>query len=256
MDFIDEPISVKISSTDCKPKSPISRDSDENRSLRQYCELHPHKIKIAHININSIRNKLDLLSDQVKGNGDILMISEIKIDESFPVCQFEIDGFNIPFRVDRDQKGGGIMLYFREDLPAKLLSIDRTNDSGFVQLNLKRTKWLISYSNNPNKSNIYSHLESLSRNLDLFSSKYENYLVVGNFNVSVEEANIKNFCERFSLKNLIKDLTCFKNPGNPSCIDLFFTNKAIRFQRSYVIETGLSDFHKMTLTVLKCNFVN
>ena len=83
--FIDEPISVKISSTDCKPKSPISRDSDENRSLRQYCELHPHKIKIAHININSIRNKLDLLSDQVKGNVDILMISETKIDESFPV---------------------------------------------------------------------------------------------------------------------------------------------------------------------------
>ena len=97
------------------------------------------------------------------------------------------------------------MLYFREDLPAKLLPIDRTNESRFVQLNLKRTKWLISYSNNPNKSNIYSHLESLCRNLDLFSSKYKNYLVVGDFNVSVEEANIKNFCESFSLKNLIKD---------------------------------------------------
>ena len=50
------------------------------------------------------------------------------------------------------------MLYFREDLPAKLLPIDRTNESCFVELNLKRTKWLISYSYNPNKSNIYSHL--------------------------------------------------------------------------------------------------
>ena len=121
------------------------------------------------------------------------------------VFRYEIDGFNTPFQVDRDQKSGGIMLYFREDLPAKLLPIDRTNESRFVQLNLKRTKWLISYSNNPNKSNIYSHLESLCRNLDLFSSKYKNYLVVGDFNVSVEEANIKNFCESFSLKNLIKD---------------------------------------------------
>ena len=82
------------------------------------------------------------------------MISETKIDESFPVCQFEIDGLNIPFRVDRDQKGGGIMLYFKEDLTAKLLSINRTNENCFVELNLKRTKWLISYSYNPSRSNI------------------------------------------------------------------------------------------------------
>ena len=93
-----------------------------------------------------------------------------------------------------DQKGGGIILYVREDLPAKLLSIDRTNESFFVKLNLKRTKWLISYSYNPNRSNVYSHFESLIRNLDLYSSKSDNYLVVGNFNVPVKEANIKNVC--------------------------------------------------------------
>ena len=152
------------------------------------------------------------------------MISETKIDEIFLVCQFEIYRFNTSFRADRNQKGGGMMLYFREDLPAKLQSIDRTNENCFVELNLNRTKWLISYSYNPNKSNIYSHLESLSRNLDLFSSKYDSYLVVGDFNVSAEEANIKNFCESFSLKSLIKDPTCYKNPNNPSCLDLIFTD--------------------------------
>ena len=88
------------------------------------------------------------------------MISETKIDASFPVCRFKIDGFNTPFRVDREQKSGGMMLYFREDLPVKLLSIDKRNKSCFVELNMKRTKWLISYSYNPNKSNIYSNLES------------------------------------------------------------------------------------------------
>ena len=137
-----------------KSNSPISRDSDENKSLMQFCELYPNKIKIAHIIIDYKRNKLDLLSDQVKGNGDIFMISETKTDESFPVCQFEIDWFSTPFRVDRDQKVGGIMLYFREDLPEKLLSIDRTNKSCFVELNLKCTKWLINYLYNSNKSDI------------------------------------------------------------------------------------------------------
>ena len=72
--------------------------------------------------------------------------------------------------------------------------------------------------------------------------------------MSVEESNIKNLCERFSLKILIKDRTCYKNPNNPSCTDLMFTNKARRFRRSGVIETGRTDFHKMTITVLKMQF--
>ena len=71
------------------------------------------------------------------------------------------------------------MLHVREDLPAKFLSIDKTNENCFVELNLKRTKRMISYLYNPNRSNIYSNLESPSRNLDSHSSKYRNYLIVG-----------------------------------------------------------------------------
>ena len=62
--------------------------------------------------------------------------------------------------------------------------------------------------------------------------------------LSVKEANLKNVSERFRFKNLVKDPTCYKNPNNPGWIDLMLTNKARRFQRFFVIETGLSDFHK------------
>ena len=44
---------------------------------------------------------------QVKGKIDILMISETKIDESFPNGNFIIEGFSTPYRLDRDSKGGG-----------------------------------------------------------------------------------------------------------------------------------------------------
>ena len=90
------------------------------------------------------------------------MISETKINETFPVSQFKIDVFNTSSRVDEDQTGVGIVLHVREDLPAKLPSIDITNESCFVELNLKRTKWLINYSYNPIGSIILSHLESIS----------------------------------------------------------------------------------------------
>ena len=42
------------------------------------------RIIIAHLNINSIRNKLDALKTMIAGNIDILLISEAKLDESFP----------------------------------------------------------------------------------------------------------------------------------------------------------------------------
>ena len=53
---------------------------------------------------------------------------------------------------------------------------------------------------------------------------------------------------------MIKQKTCFKNPENPTCIDLILTNSPRSFQNSSVFETGLSDFHKLTITVLKQYF--
>ena len=42
----------------------------------------------AHLNISSIRNKFEFLANAIKGKIDILMISEIKTDESFPKRYF------------------------------------------------------------------------------------------------------------------------------------------------------------------------
>ena len=42
--------------------------------------------------------------------------------------------------------------------------------------------------------------------------------------------------------------------NNPSCIDLFITNSSNSFQNTGVVSTGLSDFHKMVVTVLKSTY--
>ena len=54
--------------------------------------------------------------------------------------------------------------------------------------------------------------------------------------------------------NLIKDPTCFKNARNPTSIDLMLTNRKNNFCNSMTIETGLSDHHKMTISILKTFF--
>ena len=64
----------------------------------------------------------------------------------------------------------------------------------------------------------------------------------------------KTFGEIYKLWNFVKQPTCFKNSENPICIDLILTNNPLSFKTTYVIETGLSDFHKMTVAVMKMHF--
>ena len=77
---------------------------------------------------------------------------------------------------------------------------------------------------------------------------------MGDFNAALDNAVLKDFFNLYNLTNLINKATCYKNPNNPSCIDLLLTNFLKYFQNSSVIETGLSDFHKMVVTVMKTNF--
>ena len=106
----------------------------------------------------------------------------------------------------------------------------------------------------PHKSDIGKHIDIISRSYDALSTKYENIVLLGDFNACVDDEALQTFCKFYSLHSLIKQPTCFKNPENPSCIDLILTNKPRSFQTKCVIETGLSDFHRMTISVLKMHF--
>ena len=177
------------------------------------------------------------------------------MDESFPVDQFKIPGFATSFRRDRNEHGGGIMVFVREDISSKLIS-DETLciEEMFIELNFRKKKWLLCCSYNPNKNTISDNLEILRRNLDLYSAQYENLIMIGDFNSDVNQSCMKAFFESYNLSSLIKEPTCYKNPQNPSCIDLILTNSPYSFQNSCVIETGLSDFDKMTVTVTKTSY--
>ena len=74
---------------------------------------------------------------------------------------------------------------------------------------------------------------------------------MGDFNAETNYVTMKNFCQIYGCKNIVKDPTCFENPINPTFIDLIITNRPKSFQESEVIKTGLSGFHKMSLTVRK-----
>ena len=234
---------------------------EKKLNLKKYNEIrkkNPNRIIIAHLNISSIRNKFEILKEVVGNKIDVLLISETKLDNPFPLNQFILEGFTPPHRIDRTAHGGGLMLLVREDIPSKLLPHINPScniEDIFVEINLRSKKWLISGSYNPNVSHIQKHTVNLSKNLDFYSSQYENFIVIGDFNPEMTNNYLEEFCASYNPKNLIKEPTCFKNIDNPTLIDYILTNHPKSFHSSSVYETGFSDFHKLTLTVLKTFYV-
>ena len=75
---------------------------------------------IAHLNIN-IMSKFEPLVSLIIDNVDLLMISETKMDGTFPADQFKIEGYSRPIRIDRNCHGGGLMIFTHDDLPCREL---------------------------------------------------------------------------------------------------------------------------------------
>ena len=195
---------------------------------------------IGHININSIPNKSEMLSNRIKGNLDILMTSKTKLDWTCPSNQFTINRYWAPIRLDSNGRGG-IILYIQENIPARLLttSLPKILEGFFVELNLPKKKILMCCWYNPAKSNISSDLSIVRRSLNSYMSSYDNFLVIGDLNSEISEMAMSEFCETYNLQNLVKDPTCYKNPSKPTCIDLILTNFPKSFQHTQAIESGL-----------------
>ena len=185
----------------------INRDNYSNVSvgsvLKFYRTKYPKKLIIGHININSIRNKFEILRSMLSEVLDFLIITETKLDDSFPKQQFHIERFNIPFRLDRNRHGEGLLLYVHNNINAVLLKSYVSSDNieaFFIEILLKSCKWLICCSYNPNKINVATHLGETGKALNTYSRKYENTLLIGDFNVEPNEANMKAFCNQYKLK--------------------------------------------------------
>ena len=151
---------------------------------------------IAQLNINSLRNKFGFLSSHITKYVDILLLSETKLDDSFPTAQFLLNGFCKPYRLDRSSNGGGILLYVRDDIPSRLLTDYKIKDNlelPFVEVNIRKKKWLLSCSHNPHKSNISNHLHHLNQGLDVCLKSYDNILIMGDFNSEVSKSCLNGF---------------------------------------------------------------
>ena len=208
-------------------------NSDPKSILADLKEKNADRPVIAQLNINSIAPKFEPLVSLIKDNIDLLMVSETKLDDSYPIEQYKIEGYSKPIRLDRNCYGGGFMIFPREDLPCHELKSHKLPidvECTFLELRIRQSKWLVVAGYNPHKEKISYFLKNVGSELDKYLSKYENILLLGDWNSAVTEKEMKDFCEIYNLENLIKEPTCFKSATNPSSIHIMLTNKKLSFK--------------------------
>ena len=132
--------------------------------LKKIKLLNFNRLIVGQLNINSLSNKREHLKALIMGNIEILVFTESKLDQSFPSGQFSIDGYSPPFRYDRNSFEGGVIIFVREDIPCRELFAHMTpfNIEGiFLEINLRKSKWLLFGGYNPSKSSITDFLKQL-----------------------------------------------------------------------------------------------
>ena len=233
---------------------------DDISILSEIRRTNLNNVVIGFLNINSYRNKYEALKVVIQGKIDVMVLVETKLDSSFPTTQFLIEGYAIPFRRDRCNSGGnggGILIYVREDIPCRLLDkhIFPDDIEGiFIELNFRKSKMLLLGTYHPPNQVDNYYFKAIGNALDIYNNIFDKCILVGDFNAEEIEVDLSNFLEIYGLKNLVHEKTCFKSLTNPTCIDLLLTNCSKSFQNTTVVSSGISDFHKMVVTVMKTTF--
>lgn len=130
----------KTRATTTTPKTEINSRTNAN-----FRNANLSSIKIAHSNINSIRNKIDHISAELS-DYDIICISETKLNESVQTSKILIDGYMEPIRKDRvTNNGGGLAIYSKNNIfLSRRLDLENDNiENIWIEVHSLKNKFLL-----------------------------------------------------------------------------------------------------------------
>ena len=193
-----------------------------NNELNPMCLGNPNKLIIAHLNINPLEYKLNL--------------QEVKLIFSWSWKQKVTKASNwvnlklMPLigHFGLISIAAVAVLFCPKRYTRKTDRLRKTSNlyvvSTYVELNLRNQKRLISCSYYSNKPIISQHMESLRKNMALYSSTCESSTFLCEFDADVEHTTSKGFCNLYFLSRLINKSTCWKNASKVCYINFIATN--------------------------------
>lgn len=249
---------------DPAPCNEVNTDENDIGKFNQLRSKNFQNPILAYYNINSLRFKFEDLKEIVSNSlPDVLVFAETKLDSQFTNAQFFLEQYYEPTRRDNSSHSGGVIEYIRKGIIHKRLTDSELKDFESIasELTINKNKFfLLSFyrtERNENKlQNVVNFFHELSSILNKVTRKYDNIILMGDINIDVHDKKcpgyrqFREFLDIFSLSNLIKDKTCFFK-DHESSIDVILTNNPRKYFKSQCFELGVSDCHKMVVTVLR-----
>ena len=177
---------------------------------------YPQTPLIGYLNINSLRNKIvDVREVFGKLQLDYFVLSEAKLDDSFPSAQFYIENFEIRNWRDRDKNGGELIEFVRNGFITKKIKEYETKVRETIasEFTISKKKWFcLSVYRPPTSTNLDIFFEELTNSLSKAVNEYDNLIVMGDFNVDLNKTDcivfgkLEEFCDNFNLTVLLKEI--------------------------------------------------
>ena len=166
---------------------------------------------IFHLNIRSLRNKLNYLSSLVD-DVDILAITETHLDNSVPNSDIIVDGFSEPFRKDRNMFGGGVAMYFSESLIAKRRTDLEFGNAEMIwsQVKFQNILYLICNIYRPPSFNANVLWQHLRHSVDIALEETPNVIITGDLNIDFlknDRSELSNILSQYNMTNVITEPT-------------------------------------------------
>jgi len=211
---------------------------------------------VGHLNVRGIRSKIDevkimLQSDQ--NNIAILGLSESKIGSNQPDSAFQIPGFRL-FRKDNKEGSGGLISYVREDVTC----LQRTNfessniENLWLEIFPKNSKsFLIGFIyRNPN-SNV-SWNDDFDLHIEGVLDEQKEVILLGDFNKDLLNGNINTkwteYMTSLGFSQHINEPTRVVEGKSSTIIDHIYSNFPSNITFIDVPRIGLSDHFPVFLT--------
>ena len=177
---------------------------------------YPRTPLIGYLNINSLRNKIvDVREVFGKLQLDFFVLSEAKLDDSFPSAQFYIENFEIRNWRDRDKNGGELIEFVGNGFITKKIKEYETKVRETIasEFTISKKKWFcLSVYRPPTSTNLDIFFEELTNSLSKAVNEYDNLIVMGDFNVDLNKTDcivfgkLEEFCDNFNLTVLLKEI--------------------------------------------------
>ena len=211
-------------------------------------------LKISHINVNGLLNKLlDIKALLFSIKFDILAITESHLSEDISDDEIAITGYKTARRDRNDgRKGGGTVIYVAEYLDAyerQDIDVNNSLEAAWIDVTVASQRLLVASIYRPPDNTTF--LNQFSSTLDRIWMKRTNIILLGDFNFNLlpnaQDTNsstwkFRQLLNKFNLKNVINKATRITDTST-TLIDLVICSDTSKISHQGVCDLGISDHH-------------